>query len=144
MKLYNKPRNRYTVGMSATTPPLITRLRASSRLCIMVLALFILKIGMAHACANHDLAKELTGSAGSTQFDKTETNIGKKLTVDEDSSPQTKHAFGSCPDCNCHHAAAMLPVFPELTIYTTRTKYFSTAAFFQQFATRSNFRPPIL
>ncbi len=110
----------------------------------MVLALFILKIGMAHACASHDLAKELSASADTIQVDHSDATTGKKLTVDNDSPSPAKHAFGSCPDCNCHHAAAMLPPVTETSVYKIQTAYFSTAAFFNQVAVRSNFRPPIL
>jgi len=110
----------------------------------MVLAIFVLKIGMAHACASHDLAKELSTSTSTTQIDPSDATAGKKLTVDNDSPSPAKHAFGSCPDCNCHHAAAMLPPVTETSVYKIRTAYFSTADFFNQVAVRSNLRPPIL
>lgn len=128
--------------MSAASPPLITRLRASSRLLVMVLVLFVMKIGMASACANHDLVKQLSTNEQTIQLDINDN--GKNLGGDTDSPDPSKHAFGSCPDCNCHHAAAMLPPIPGVTVYRTQTKYFSTATYFNQFATRSNFRPPIL
>lgn len=108
----------------------------------MVLMLFVMKIGMASACANHDLMKQLSANEQTVQLDH--GDVVKNLSVEKELPDPSQHTLGNCPDCNCHHAAAMLPVFPELAIYTTRTKYFSTATFFQQLATRSNFRPPIL
>ncbi len=128
--------------MSAATPPLITRLRASSRLVLMVLVLFVMKIGMAHACANHDLIKQLSASEQTVQLDK--GDVSKTPAVEKDGPDPSKHTLGNCPDCNCHHAAAMLPLVPDLTMYPTRTHYFSTATFFHQLTTRSSFRPPIL
>jgi len=110
----------------------------------MVLALFILKIGMAHACASHDLAKELSASASTVQIDHSDVTVDKKLTSDNDSPGPAKHAFGSCADCNCHHAAAMLSPVTETSVYKFRTTYFSSATFFNQVAVRSDLRPPIL
>ena len=128
--------------MPTTPPPLITRLRASSRLVLMVLALFVMKIGMAHACANHDLIKQLSANEQTVQLDK--GDVAKTPAVEKTGPEPSKHTLGNCPDCNCHHAAAMLPLVPNLALYPTRAIYFSTATFFQQLATRSSFRPPIL
>lgn len=108
----------------------------------MVLALFVLKIGMAHACANHDLVKQLSANEQTVQLDS--GDAGKTQSVEKDGADPSKHTLGNCPDCNCHHAAAMLPQVSDMTIYTTQTKYFSTATVFHQLATRSSFRPPIL
>jgi hypothetical protein len=108
----------------------------------MVLVLFIMKIGMAHACANHDLIKQLSANEQTVQLDK--GDVSKTLSVEKAGPDPSKHTLGNCPDCNCHHAAAMLPLVPNLALYPTRTQNFSSATFFQQLATRSSFRPPIL
>lgn len=128
--------------MSAFAPPLITRLRASSRLVIMVLVLFVMKIAMAQACINHDLVKQLSANEQTVQLDSGDAS--KNPSVEKDVPDPITHTLGSCPDCNCHHAAAMLPIVQDMTVYRAQTKYFSTATCFHQLATRSSFRPPIL
>lgn len=114
MKLYYPHAHRYAAAMShASPPPLIARLRACARVTVWVLALFLMKVGMVAACTVHDIEDSLLG---------VETAISQSVELpfaqdaDTGTEPSTPWDAGAnCPDCGCHHAAALLPATSLLT-----------------------------
>lgn len=91
---------------SFSSRSLIARLRASTRLVAWVLLVFVMKIGMVAACTVHDM-EDLTQTA------KTATTLVVIVAdMDQDAGkgdPLGSNQHPGCSDCNCHHAAAMLP-----------------------------------
>jgi hypothetical protein len=82
--------------------PMLARLRASTRLAVLVLLIFALKIGAAAACAKHDFA-DLGLGAG-------DTHGAVAQAVDADGGDVSRTALthvGTCSHCGCHHASAL-------------------------------------
>jgi hypothetical protein len=126
-----------TFGSSRT---LLTRLRVSTRLAVLVLLVFALKIGTAAACAKHDFADLGLGSGD------THGAIAKALDADA-GNDLSKTAFGhagACGHCSSHHASAL----PNESILTFAS--ISTEAVMYRSGTppsavpRLELRPPIV
>lgn len=84
---------------------MLARLRASTRLAVLVLLIFAMKIGAAAACAKHDFADLGFGA------DSQHGAVLKAPATDEPGA-LTKGALthaGACSHCSCHHAVAMVP-----------------------------------
>ena len=81
---------------------LLARLRASTRVAMLVLLVFALKVGMAAACVKHDFADfELgTGDTHQAVVQATDTDAG-------DASKTVLTPAGTCSHCGCHHASAL-------------------------------------
>ena len=81
---------------------LLARLRVSTRLAMLVLLVFALKIGTAAACVKHDFA-DLglgTGDTHHAVVHATDTDAG-------DASKTVLTHAGTCSHCGCHHASAL-------------------------------------
>lgn len=143
MKLYYPRAQRYAVEMSHASPlPLIARLRASARLTIWVLALFLMKVGMVAACTVHDIKDSRLN---------VETAISQsvELPVAQDADTRTEpstpwDAGASCPDCGCHHAAALLPATPLLTAMPLTVRAAAPPASIVPAPPSLELRPPIV
>ena len=77
---------------------LITSLRHSRALAILVLLVLLLRIGSASACVQHELADLGMGTPDAALVDKPGDSAG--------ADGVAMHA--RCTHCNCHHAAAVL------------------------------------
>ena len=123
--------------MRASLAPqtLITSMRHSRVLAILVLLVLLLRIGSVAACAQHELADLGVGSAGTSLVEKAGDPAG-------DAASLAAHA-ASCTHCNCHHAAAVL-----LTV-TTPTAIANASTSCDQFYEHASaqlsltLRPPI-
>lgn len=84
---------------------LLTRIRTSSRLAVLVLLVFALKLGSAAACAQHDFADLGLGQGGETSptavLDIVDTDPG------DPSGTNTLSHLGACSHCGSHHASAV-------------------------------------
>ena len=78
---------------------IITSMRHSRVLAILVLLVLLLRIGSAAACAQHELADLGMGAPGTTLVEKPGDPAG--------ADGLAAHA-ASCTHCHCHHAAAAL------------------------------------
>ena len=87
------------------TSRLLARLRASSRLAVLVLLVFALKIGTAAACAQHDFADMGLGAGGDHAL---VVSVSDMDGSDDASTMFSSHA-GACNHCSSHHAAALTP-----------------------------------
>ena len=89
---------------------MLARLRASTRLAMLVLLIFALKVGTAAACAKNDFAESNFGISGThgVIVQATDTNAG-------DLSKTSFPPAGTCSHCGCHHATA-LPTNPVLVV----------------------------
>ena len=89
---------------------MLARLRASTRLAVLVLLIFALKVGAAAACAKNDFAESNFGISGThgVIVQATDTNAG-------DLSKTSFPPAGTCRHCGCHHATA-LPTNPVLVV----------------------------
>lgn len=76
----------------------LDRLRRSVRLAVLVLAVFVLRIGMVAACIPSDLA-ELAQDAGHIE---TAAHSG-----DAPADVESAHTEGHCLHCSCHHAVTL-------------------------------------
>ena len=81
---------------------LLARLRASTRVAMLVLLVFALKIGTSAACIQHDLADAglAPGDAHGLIVKAVDSNAG-------DESVGESGRLAACPDCGCHHASAV-------------------------------------
>ena len=88
----------------ATTSPLLARLRRSPRFIVLMLLVFMLRVGADVACTAHDILDVPVGS----------TSSGMSLTTDGyDRGQPSESPFdisGACDHCGCHQVAAMLAV----------------------------------
>lgn len=107
VRLCNGGSFRYPARMDYPhTRPLISRLRASTRLVVMVLLVFLMKVGMVVACSASDI--EPAGSDGMSTLGVSLAGAMDDGPGDDSKSPDPlPHA--SCVDCHCHHAAALTP-----------------------------------
>ena len=83
---------------------LLARIRASTRFTVLVLLIFVMKVGLVAACAAHE--SEQGGREGATATSAIGTLSNESPTDGEKPAP-LQHA--GCVDCHCHHAAALLP-----------------------------------
>ena len=81
-----------------TPANLITTMRHSRVLAILVLLVLLLRIGSVAACTQHELADLSMGAAGTTLVEKPGDAAG--------ADGLAAHA-ASCTHCQCHHAAAV-------------------------------------
>ena len=81
---------------------ILARLRASTRLAMLVLLVFALKVGTAAACVKHDFADLGSGTGDTHQavMQATDTDAG-------DASKTVLTHAGTCGHCGCHHASAL-------------------------------------
>ena len=89
-----------------SSPAILTTLRQSSRLPVLLLLVFALKLMGFVACTAHDMLDLAQGAGASVD--------GVTL-VAESSEPTGENPFdlnGACEHCGCHQAAAVLPVQP--------------------------------
>ncbi len=122
-------------------PPLLARLRASTRLAVLVLTIFFMKMGMVTACSMHDLG-DLAGGGG--EFAAVSATLVDASADEADTIPGSfKHGAAGCVDCSCHHAAALLPEGPRFSIASTRVGPISDLIQFHLLAPRRELRPPI-
>lgn len=122
---------------SATS--LLSRLRVSTRMAVLVLLLFGLKLGAAAACVGHDFADLGLGSAGehATVVKATPGPDGERVPV----SPT--HA-GTCSHGSCHQAAD-LSASPLTVIPVGRASpEVATAGLPPNPVPKNQLRPPIV
>lgn len=92
-------RMRYPVAL-----PFLARLRRSPRFVLLMLMVFILRIGADVICAAHDMVEDSAGSPG------IELSVA---TVDRDHPGENPFdVSGTCNHCGCHQVAAILPPIP--------------------------------
>ncbi len=84
----------------------MVRLRSSAWLPLLVLLVFMLKIGSAAACANHEFADAQSGGDAVLVAD---------LAGEDVPGPLAAHA-ASCTHCSCHHSAAIVPTVHALSL----------------------------
>ena len=93
----------------------LDRLRRSARLATLVLAVFLLRIGVLAACAPSDLAEVMQdGIAAEAGWHAEDAATA--------SETDGKHAQGHCVHCSCHHAVTLpgsLVALPALAIALT-------------------------
>lgn len=77
----------------------MARLRSSAWLPLLVLLVFMLKIGSAAACADHEFADAQRGGDAVLVADLAGEDVPGALAA---------HA-ASCTHCSCHHSAAIVP-----------------------------------
>lgn len=95
MKFHNVPVDRYGARMSARLfHPMLARLRASTRLAVLVLLVFAMKIGMAAACQANDARLALVGDSAIVDA-ATDVDVGCCSVLD-------------CGDC-CAHTSVLAP-----------------------------------
>ena len=124
---------------SSASQPLISRLRASTRLVAIVLLLFVMQIGMVAACTVHDSESPDHSSSVTTTDGVIVADVD-----DNGSDPSGPGQHRGCSDCNCHHAAALLP--QALTIDNPPARSRPPQVFFQVYHAlpRRELRPPIV
>lgn len=90
--------------MSTPHSPLIRldRLRRSTWLAAIMLAIFVLRIGVVTACAPNDLAEVLQGDSGFAALHSDPHDDSAPAHEDEPASSD-----GHCLHCSCHHAVAL-------------------------------------
>jgi|UPI0005A486F8 hypothetical protein len=86
---------------SAASRALLARLRTSARLVVLVLLIFVMKIGAAAACTRHDFVDLGHGTKASLE---TVVNVPA-----DDGEGASRKEPGGCSHCSCHHAAVMAP-----------------------------------
>ena len=104
MKFHNTAGHVYGARMvRAPVTPLLARLRRSRRFIVLMLLVFILRIGADVACTAHEI---LNAPADATAVE---------MSLDADGldcgNPQESpfDVSGSCDHCGCHQVAAILP-----------------------------------
>lgn len=117
--------------------PILTRLRVSTRLSVLVLLVFALKIASAAACAKHDYADMRFGqSTGQVAV----VDAADQASAGDSASLEDE---GTCSHCNAHHAAAV----PNevLTVSVPRVSSISAhpLAFPPNLRHSEDLRPPI-
>lgn len=140
MKFRNTIGNGYAFRMNPAVPrTVLARLRASTRLAVLVLLIFALKIGAAAACANDDFAD--LGFGVDSQHGAT---LKASATDEPGALKKGSVAAGACSHCGCHHhAAAMAPDTPIAFVIVPQvlTEPFSGVP--PSAAYRLELRPPI-
>lgn len=141
MQFHNTPTDRYDFPMFATPPGTwLGRLRASTRVAVLVLLVFAMKIGLAAACAKHDFTDLGLGSDTAHQ-------VAASASTNTDGDAPGKGALphaGACNHCGCHHAAAVpvpayaltAPLVHDRFGYASETGYSAPAP--------QELRPPIV
>lgn len=104
VKFHNSAGHVYGALMiHASSSPLLARLRHSPRFFVLMLLVFVLRIGADVACTAHDILDATAQSAGiSLNPDLSQNAPGDPLESPFDVS-------GTCDHCGCHQAAAILP-----------------------------------
>lgn len=92
-------------------PTALDLLRRSTRLAVLALLVFVLRIGMVAACAPSDYS-ELSGGAGGV-------DTHEIVAQDDDGGREAPHLSGHCQHCACHHAAA-IPVSSVVPVLAER------------------------
>ena len=104
MKFHNSAGRVYGARMIRTvSPPLLARLRRSPRFIVLMLLVFVLKIGADVACTAHDIL-DAPASAADTEMNADAFGFDRG---DPQESPFD--VSGACDHCGCHQAAAILP-----------------------------------
>lgn len=118
---------------------LLARLRVSTRLAVLVLLVFALKLGAAAACAQHDYADLGLGKGDphAAVVKAVDSQAGNDL-----SKAQPGYA-GACSHCSCHHASA-LPTGTVLAfVWISREVVIHRSGAPPSAAGRLELRPPI-
>lgn len=124
---------------SPSSRSLIARLRVSTRLAGWVLLLFVMKIGMVAACTVHDMEDlTQTGKAAATFVTVADMDQGESK-----GDPLGSSQHPGCSDCNCHHAAALLPQALDLDYPPGRSEPTRVYLHVHHAAPRRELRPPI-
>ena len=127
------------------SPSLFDRIRSSTRLMLWVLVMFVAKVGLVAACSAHDAEKSVGGdravSISSSLFDSAQVATADPPTED----PQSPQAFqhGTCADCSCHHAAALLPAIATFEMVALSDRAAGELAGVHSTAPQRELRPPI-
>ena len=79
-----------------SSPPVLARLRASTRLIALVLLVFLMKVGVVAACATHDFSDASLAAAGQTAH-----AAASALDTGDEGDPPAPAAHGGCMDCHC-------------------------------------------
>lgn len=141
MQFYNTPTSRYDFPMLATTPgTLLGRLRASTRLAVLVLLVFAMKIGLAAACAKHDFADLGLGSDATHQV---AVNASADTDGDAPGKGPMPHA-GACTHCGCHHATAVFVPTYTLMAFLAHDRFGFVPETGQSVPAPLELRPPIV
>ena len=117
---------------------LLARLRDSTRLAMLVLLVFALKVGMAAACVKHDFAALGLGAGDTQQAVVQATNTD----ADDASKTLLTHA-ATCSHCGCHHASALPTSTPLAFAVLPRGGLAYRSGTPPSAAPRQDLRPPI-
>jgi|GEM_PF-3587816 hypothetical protein len=126
--------------MQAPVSSSITRFNKASGFPLYIFVFFVMVFGSIGVNPHHDAVKQQAALANASQSHGT----AQRLSNTDASNPATPDDLGDCPDCNSHHAAAVLPLITMPGVIKPEMRYFSSAIFFSQITVRSNFRPPIV
>ena len=141
MKFHNVPVGVYGAWMnSVASRTLLARLRASARLAVLVLLVFVLKLGAAAACVKHDFADMGFGTDGS------HAAAVKASPLDGGNDDSTKFKLGHvpCSHCGCHHAAAMVPDTQVVVVLVPQALPMRTSGLPPSTTQPMELRPPIV
>lgn len=93
------------MATARTAASVLSRIRTSTRLAVLLLLIFGLKLGTAAACVGHDFADLGLGTIGE------HASAGKVSPADSDGDPSpttTEHA-SNCTHGSCHQVADVAP-----------------------------------
>ena len=127
--------------MNSVVPrSLLDRLRSSSRLVVLVLLIFALKIGTVAACAEHDFADMGLGTGNDHAL------VVSASDLDGSGDPKTALSshLGSCGHCGSHHAPALTPEFSTFMVFAPPCLSASLSALPPCTSLSSELRPPIV
>lgn len=120
--------------------PLITRLRASARLVVMVLLVFLMKVGMVVACSANDFEPAAPDGMWTSSVSLAATMADGS---GDDSKIPDPLPHPSCVDCHCHHAAALTPETASLAWSVTNAEPTGVFIHHRLAPPRRELRPPI-
>lgn len=126
---------------SPASKSVFSRIRASARLMAFVLLMFGMKVGAAGVCFSHELAEAgLAGTQGQA--------LVMEVPSDTDAAGSAgktllSHA-GTCTDCSCHHAAAVLSAVHLSLVINPQGPDGRQLGLPPSAASRKDLRPPIV
>ena len=127
--------------MNSVVPrSLLARLRSSSRLAVLLLLIFALKIGTVAACAEHDFADMGLGTGN----DHALVVSASDLDGPDDPKTALSSHLGSCGHCGSHHAPALTPEFSTYMVFAQPCLSASLSALPPCASLSSELRPPIV
>lgn len=110
-------------------------LRRSARLALLVLVIFLLRVGMVAACAPGDIAEATAGTVQAAHAMESE-QLPPGDAGDE-------HVGGHCLHCSCHHAAALAVPLQTDVVHQMQDLLVRTTLVRSGVALGRELRPPI-